>query len=387
VKGTSDTTWYPLPAKTNNIAAVNIGCYLPGGNALLPLPAGSGRLENLPVWGLKMNALGAVVAEGPGVVVFDAHYGPGERIDSPANLEEDLAVPPRETNALDQVIAELGLTPQNRKQAMHALSGFFQGTNRFTYSTWHGIGRFANTNETPLGRFLLRTRSGHCEYYATATVLLLRQLKIQARYAVGYAVHEAAGKKYVVRQRDAHAWCLVWNEGSKTWQDFDTTPASWVKEEAKHATSIEFWSDVWSRMLYEFAKFRWGQTHLRQYFLMALAPILALLLYQIIFRSRRRRRTAGQSARGAAAAWPGLDSEFYEIERKLAERGAGRQPSEPLSAWLRRAANEPGLAEARGALGELLRLHYRYRFDPQGLNRADRETLRREARGCLAGMK
>jgi transglutaminase-like putative cysteine protease len=51
------------------------------------------------------------------------------------------------------------------------------------------------TNETPLARFLLRTRSGHCEYFATATVLLLRQLGIPARYAVGYAVHEASGRQ------------------------------------------------------------------------------------------------------------------------------------------------------------------------------------------------
>ena len=65
-----------------------------------------------------------------------------------------------------------------------------------------------------MSRFLLRTRSGHCEYFATATVLLLRQLGIPARYAVGYAVHEATGRKYVVRQRDAHAWCLVWNPNS-----------------------------------------------------------------------------------------------------------------------------------------------------------------------------
>jgi hypothetical protein len=110
-----------------------------------------------------------------------------------------------------------------------------------------------------------------------------------ARYAVGYYVHETAGHGYVVRERDAHAWCLVWN--GKTWEDFDTTPASWVGKEGKRARAMQWFSDFWSWVGFQFAKFRWGQSNLRQYILWALVPVLALLLYQIIFRHRRRRRT------------------------------------------------------------------------------------------------
>jgi hypothetical protein len=51
------------------------------------------------------------------------------------------------------------------------------------------------------------------------------------------------------------------------WQDFDTTPPSWVTAEASRASPMQFLSDCWSRLVFEFAKFRWGQTHLRQYFL------------------------------------------------------------------------------------------------------------------------
>ena len=380
---TNHTTWVLLPGNSNS-ATVNLSCYLPGKCALLPLPTGCGRLENLSAFLLYKNSLGAVLAEGPGLVVFDALYAPGSTIDSPGNTNEDLAVPPKEVPALEQVIAELQLQPQNRKQALRALSGFFQDKDKFRYSTWQGLGKMTSTNETPLSRFLLRTRSGHCEYFATATVLLLRKLGIPARYAVGYAVHESAGRKYVVRQRDAHAWCLVWNPTTGTWQDFDTTPASWVAAEASRASPTQFLSDCWSRMLFEFAKFRWGQTHLRQYFLWGLAPILALLLCQIIFRSRRQRQTRGQGAPGVTVNWPGLDSEFYQIERRLAERGARRPPSEPLSAWLRHVTTDPAMADVGGRVRKLLRLHYRYRFDPQGLSHADREALRREATACLA---
>jgi len=382
---TNQTTWVLLPGTTNG-ATVNLACYLPDGCALLPLPTGSARLEHLSAFVLYKSILGAVLAEGPGLVVFDALYAPGPTIDSPANTNEDLNVPPREQPALDQVISELQLKPSDRKQALRTLSAFFQDTDKFHYRPWQDDRGLRFKNETPLASFLLRTRSGHCEYFATATVLLLRQLGIPARYAVGYAVHEGAAGKYVVRQRDAHAWCLVWNEVSGVWQDFDTTPPSWVTAEASRASPMQFLSDAWSRLVFEFAKLRWGQTHLRQYFLWALVPVLALLLYQIIFRSRRRRHALSREEPGATTLWPGLDSEFYQIEKRLAKRGAPRRPCEPLSAWLLRAASDPALAGMNSRLQQLLNLHYRYRFDPEGLSQGDRETLRREASGLLLAL-
>jgi predicted RNA-binding Zn ribbon-like protein len=94
-----------------------------------------------------------------------------------------------------------------------------------------------------------------------------------------------------------------------------------------------------------------------------------------------------QETAGASGAWPGLDSEFYQVERRLAEGGATRHPGEPLSAWLVRASADPALAEVRDRLRELLRLHYRYRFDPEGLAPDDREALRRETGDCLADIQ
>jgi len=383
------TTWLLLPEKTN-AAAVNIACYLDGGRSLLPLPAGSGRLENLPAYVLQKNNLGAVLAFGPGLVMFDAQYGPGATIDSPplpgssGNTNEDLAVPLKETLALDQVLAELQLTEQTPlPQTLRAISGHFLG--KFTYSLWQE-GNLSTTKETPLTRFLLRTRSGHCEYFASATVLLLRRLGIPARYAVGYAVHEAVGTKYVVRMRDAHSWCLVWDPNKNLWQDFDTTPASWIEAEANRASPLQFLSDMWTRLGFEISKIRWGQTSLRQYLLWALVPILAVLLYRSLFGAGRRRRRRKNDQPVAPISWPGLDSEFYQVETTLAEAGLTRQPSEPLSGWLARATAAPELAALRGSLQELLRLHYRFRFDPQGLKPAERELLRRDAKACLTNL-
>ena len=145
----------------------------------------------------------------------------------------------------------------------------------------------------------------------------------------------------------------------------------------------KFLSDCWSRIVFEVAKVRWGQTQLRQYLLWGVMPILTLLLYQIIFRSRRRRHPGRSGETASSMPWPGLDSEFYRVAAKLAERGAARQPGELLSAWLPRACADPALADLKSRLQELLALHYRYRFDPEGLSQVDREALRRDAVGCL----
>jgi len=375
----SNKTSYVLVPKTN-IAAVNIACYLPGGRGLLPLPHGAGRLDNLSVFEPpQRNGLGAVLAEGPGLVIFDAQYGPGPTMDSAPNTNLDLFVPPKEEAALVSVISEFHFAGLTRDQTLRAISQMFQ--DKFTYRIWRQRYERIGPNETQLGYFLLSRRSGHCEYFASATVLLLRELHIPARYAVGYAVHEAHGSKYLVRQRDAHAWCLVWNDHTQRWQDFDTTPGSWLAVESSRASPFERLSDLWSNLMFEWAKLRWGQTRLPQYFLWILLPIMAFMLRQIIFRRRRR---LGRSAKPNDTVWPGRDSEFYAVERKLAQRGLPRRPSEPLSEWLTRAADAPDLAPVRAPLRELLLLHYRYRFDPGGLSDFDRETLRRESQAFLA---
>lgn len=415
-----------LPGKTNT-ARVRIACYLEGRRkedraGLLPLPGGSGRLEQLPAFTVEKNSAGAVLATGFGLVQFWAHYGPGATIDSPPGTgstntlrppppsdehpphprgphdgfgeprgrgfrraitgSEDLDVSSREEEALETIVQQLNLRGRTLEEAQGMLRNFF--AEQFAYSTWQRAERVLDASETPLSRFLLQTRKGHCEYFATATVLLLRQAGFSARYAVGYAVHEPAGKKYVVRERDAHAWALVWDEARKTWVDFDTTPASWIAEEAQRASRWQWLSDGWAWMRYQAARVWWGQTRLRQYVLWGLIPVLALLLYQIL--RRRRRRRDGVAAAGETTAWPGLDSEFYRLERRLAARGVPREPSEPLAHWLERAARAAGTDALRGALRDLLRLHYRYRFDPAGLTATEREALRKAAQSCLQAL-
>jgi len=78
----------------------------------------------------------------------------------------------------------------------------------------------------PLVGFVTQTRSGYCQYFAGAMALMLRDLGIPARVAVGFggATRDRAAGTWVVTDRDAHAWVEVWFRGYG-WLPFDPTPA------------------------------------------------------------------------------------------------------------------------------------------------------------------
>ncbi len=107
---------------------------------------------------------------------------------------------------------------------------------------------------------------------------------------------------------------------------------------------------------FEIAKFRWGQTNLAQIYLWALVPVLAFLLYQIVFRRKRKRGSKTKTGKTTDVIfWPGLDSEFYALERRLAARGGvPRSPAEPLAGWLARSLDEPALADLRKSVAGIV---------------------------------
>jgi len=360
---------------------LQIATYLMGGNDILPLPPGTARLENLSVFYVRTNNLGTVLAEGPGVVLFNAIWGPDGSIDSAPDENLDGYVPSRERPALTQIISEMNLNRDNTNAMLRSISGFFQ--DRFEYSLWLRGPFSRRESPSPLTQFLLETRKGHCEYFATATVLLLRELGIPARYAVGWAVEETSGSGYVIRERHAHAWCLYYDKSDGLWHDFDTTPASWVEEEKARASAFEFLSDFWERIKFEFAKVRWGQSNIRNYVGWIIGPLLVFLLYRLLRRKPGERAHAGSKRPDRTPTRLGLDSEFYLIETRLAEIGLLRLAGETQSHFLERALHDPRVAALRDALPALLRAHYRLRFDPLGLSPEERETLRQRVREAL----
>ncbi|NJL16011.1 MAG: DUF3488 domain-containing transglutaminase family protein, partial [Nitrospira sp.] len=81
--------------------------------------------------------------------------------------------------------------------------------------------------DRPLEEFLFLRKTGYCEHYATAMVIMLRMVGIPARLVTGFLATEwnEYGSYYVVRQQDAHAWVEVHLPRSG-WVTMDPTPPS-----------------------------------------------------------------------------------------------------------------------------------------------------------------
>ncbi len=346
------------------------------GNPVLSLPANTARIEGLAAIEMKMNALGAVQIEHkPGLFSYRAQVGSSNSAYGPPT-PRDLGIPKAEAAAVALIANELGLAALTPAQVLATVKQFF--TDRFEYSTW--LGKPAG-GRTPLSGFLLATRAGHCEYFASATVLLLRAAGIPARYATGFSAQEWSklDHAYVVRERHAHAWVRAWVGGA--WRDVDTTPPTWF---AAEAAGSPWWSplaDVWSWARFSLSAWsaRAGERGWSGGLIWVALPLLAWLAWRTL-RGRRADTAAATGEAGLNRPWPGQDSEFYLIERRMAQLGHPRQNAEAVTEWLARIAAQPGAA----ALQRLARLHYRHRFDPAGLSAAERETLRTEALSWLA---
>jgi transglutaminase-like putative cysteine protease len=81
------------------------------------------------------------------------------------------------------------------------------------------------TLDHPLEEFLFTRKTGYCEHYATAMVVMLRTIGIPARLVTGFLATEwnEYGGYFTVRQRDAHAWVEVYFPHSG-WITMDPTP-------------------------------------------------------------------------------------------------------------------------------------------------------------------
>jgi len=93
---------------------------------------------------------------------------------------------------------------------------------RWTYSLDGG-----HDEKAPLADFLFGIKKGHCEYFATSMVLMMRANGHAARVVNGFVGGEfnGFGNYRMIRQGDAHSWVEVYFPAIG-WQTFDPTPPS-----------------------------------------------------------------------------------------------------------------------------------------------------------------
>jgi protein-glutamine gamma-glutamyltransferase len=168
----------------------------------------------------------------------DEGYAPSERY--------FLQLPPLDprVRALADSLTE-GL--ETRYDRAMAIQGWLQG---FGYTR----ALPARASETSLEYFLFERREGHCEYFSTAMVVMLRAVGIEARNVNGFLGGQWSqfGNYLAVTQNEAHSWVEVWFPGYG-WVTFDPTPAG---SGAGTATSTWFWP---GRILFDGIQHRWGK--------------------------------------------------------------------------------------------------------------------------------
>ena len=111
-----------------------------------------------------------------------------------------------------------------------------------------------SAREATLDHFLFDRMEGHCEYFSTAMVVLLRTLGVHAREVNGFLGGQwnEFGQYLAVTQNEAHSWVEVWFPGYG-WVPFDPTPAGAGTSDA--ATS---W--LWpGRFLLDGLQHRWNK--------------------------------------------------------------------------------------------------------------------------------
>ncbi|MBX7167128.1 MAG: DUF3488 and transglutaminase-like domain-containing protein [Pirellulales bacterium] len=167
-----------------------------------------------------------------------------------------------------EVLAESGLTgEQSRYRKSKALERYFRASTEFTYSL---APKRANPQLDPIEDFLVNTHQGHCEYYASALVLMLRSAGIPARMVVGYKGGDwnDLGGYLLVRRLHAHAWVEAYVPtgeipkdvqagqvlGSGSWILLDPTPGAGTGELTGYAKA--YWPLL--QQMSDYAQFLWS---------------------------------------------------------------------------------------------------------------------------------
>ena len=144
---------------------------------------------------------------------------------------------------------------------------------------------------------------------------------------------------------------------------------------------------MWAWVTFKFAEWKWVErdNDLTTYAAWLLLPLFLFLAWRLYFTEWVARGEEGEGASTPRQDWPGNDSEWYKIANRLHAFGIVRHPWESFSQWLQRirSTKTGSLADS---LDAILSLHYRYRFDPNGITKAERETLTSHANAWLEQM-
>jgi transglutaminase-like putative cysteine protease len=262
----------------------------------------------------------------------------------------------------------------------------------------------ATARQATLEYFLFRRRQGHCEYFSTAMVVMLRSIGIPARNVNGFLGGDwnDFGSYLAVTQNRAHSWAEVWFPGYN-WVQFDPTPAA--ADTGDRSATAWFWP---LRFVFDGAEHRWDKWILdydldKQVDLFHRAAqqfsrddsntgsghgantpfgsvfrwLLALVALGLIVGGARgafKRQRLSEASRG-----------YLRLRRAYERAGFVNAPSTPPLTFVRglRDAHAPGVEHAEKAVD----VYVHTRFNNEVLDEYRKEELRKEVNAAKKELK
>jgi hypothetical protein len=128
--------------------------------------------------------------------------------------------------------------PEGRERVGQALTAYLSRSGEYGYTLDL---RRQDYSLDPVMDFLINTKQGHCERFASALALMLRSQGIPSRIVVGFrGAAETVNGAYVIRRNQAHAWVQMWTPGQ--WITLDPTPGAGCSAPIPYSL-WEWWQD------------------------------------------------------------------------------------------------------------------------------------------------
>jgi transglutaminase-like putative cysteine protease len=268
------------------------------------------------------------------------------------------------------------------------------------------------SGENPVEEFLFIHKAGHCETFATAMALMLREVGIPTRFVTGFVGGEIGlfGRYVIVRGANAHAWVEAWCGPETGWVTFDPTPAvgrptissvALAQRLRQVADGVEFFYDryilsfgqgdqvelvrrvreavadtaEWTRRTAASMRAAAAKATVSKRRLLALAGVLVGLLALLLGILRRNRRSPRWRTRGLPPASYAYRRLQKTLRRSGAELGEASAPAQTVAA-----AATFGPEAARLAR-EIVRAYVAESFGAQTLSAAEADALLGKVRG------
>ena len=142
-------------------------------------------------------------------------------------LRADLQVDPDSEELVRRTVDQVVPEGATRIEAARAIQKYLRTDGGFRYSldlpatVKNQFGQDEAPDEISL---FLRSKVGYCVQFATAMVMMAREVGIPARLAIGFLPGSADRGTYTVRASDAHAWPELYFEDIG-WLRFEPTPS------------------------------------------------------------------------------------------------------------------------------------------------------------------